>query len=173
MAETVALKAPCDIGPYVTCGGRIPYYTSLRCIASPGSRGAWGSGRRPAGGVEARGPGGTYRRIYLHFVPDNAARDPPSPPRRRVRRGRFGDEVYYANSPITEGKETVRIEVHPKVRFGKPVVAGTRIAVEDVLELVAGGVSVERIVTEFYPDLTEEDVRACIRYASARPQEAE
>jgi len=67
----------------------------------------------------------------------------------------------------------MRIEVNPKVRFGKPVVAGTRIAVEDVLELVAEGVPVERIVTEFYPDLTEEDVRACVRYALAVLREEE
>jgi len=66
-----------------------------------------------------------------------------------------------------------RIVVDPKIRFGKPVIAGTRIAVEDVLELIAAGVPIERIITDFYPDLTEEDVRACVRYALAVLREEE
>ena len=58
-----------------------------------------------------------------------------------------------------------RIAVHPDVHFGKPCVAETRIPVQDVLELVREGVAFEIIVRDYYPDLTIDDVRACIQYA--------
>jgi uncharacterized protein (DUF433 family) len=58
-----------------------------------------------------------------------------------------------------------RIAVDPKVLTGKPVVRGTRISVELVVDLLAAGWSHEQILTS-YPHLTEEDVRACLRYAS-------
>jgi uncharacterized protein (DUF433 family) len=58
-----------------------------------------------------------------------------------------------------------RIWVDPKIAFGKPVVAGTRIPVYMVLELIEAGHVPRQIVTEFYPTLTEDDVRACVRYA--------
>ena len=60
-----------------------------------------------------------------------------------------------------------RITVNPKVCFGKPVVKGTRIPVSMVLDLLEDGCSLQDIITDFYPDLTEEDVRACIHYANA------
>lgn len=59
-----------------------------------------------------------------------------------------------------------RIEVDPGRLGGKPVVRGTRIAVELVVGMVADGWSGERI-RESYPTLTEEDIRACLRYAAA------
>jgi len=58
-----------------------------------------------------------------------------------------------------------RIEVNPAVHFGKPCVAGTRIPVVDVLELVGQGLSFEDIIRDYYPDLEPEDIRACVRYA--------
>ncbi len=58
-----------------------------------------------------------------------------------------------------------RIEVNPAVHFGKPCVAGTRIPVVDVLELVGQGVPFEKIIRDYYPDLEPEDIRACVRYA--------
>lgn len=58
-----------------------------------------------------------------------------------------------------------RIEVNPSVHFGKPCVAGTRIPVADVLELVGEGLSFEQIIRDYYPDLEVEDIRACVRYA--------
>lgn len=58
-----------------------------------------------------------------------------------------------------------RIAVDPKVHFGKPCVAGTRITVQSVLELVREGVPFAEIVGKYYPDLSEEDVRACVQYA--------
>jgi len=58
-----------------------------------------------------------------------------------------------------------RLEIKPGVHFGKPCVAGTRIPVQDVLELVRDGVSFDRIIGDYYPDLTPEDIQACIQYA--------
>ncbi|MCL0088606.1 DUF433 domain-containing protein, partial [Dehalococcoidia bacterium] len=49
--------------------------------------------------------------------------------------------------------------------FGKPCVAGTRIPVLSILELLSEGLSFEEIIGNYYPDLQIEDIRACIRYA--------
>ena len=58
-----------------------------------------------------------------------------------------------------------RIAVNPNIHFGKPCVAGTRIPVQSVLELVSEGLSFEEIIQDYYPDLEIEDIRACIQYA--------
>ncbi|WP_022853362.1 DUF433 domain-containing protein [Thermodesulfatator atlanticus] len=58
-----------------------------------------------------------------------------------------------------------KITVDPKVRFGKPCIKGTRITVQEVLELINQGISFQEIIEEYYPDLTEEDIKACIEYA--------
>ena len=58
-----------------------------------------------------------------------------------------------------------RIEINPNIHFGKPCVAGTRIPVLSVLELVSEGLSFEEIIRDYYPDLQIEDIRACVRYA--------
>jgi uncharacterized protein (DUF433 family) len=58
-----------------------------------------------------------------------------------------------------------RIAVQPDVHFGKPCVAGTRIPVQSVLELVRDGVAFSDIARDYYPDLTVEDVQACLQYA--------
>ena len=58
-----------------------------------------------------------------------------------------------------------RIEVNPSIHFGKPCVAGTRIPVLNVLELVSEGIPFEQIVQDYYPDLQLDDIRACVRYA--------
>lgn len=60
---------------------------------------------------------------------------------------------------------TERIATSPNIHFGKPCVARTRIPVVNVLELVENGVDFQKIIEEFYPDLTVEDIRACVRYA--------
>jgi uncharacterized protein (DUF433 family) len=57
-----------------------------------------------------------------------------------------------------------RIVIDPAILVGKPVVKGTRLAVEFVLDLLAGGWTFDQIVDN-YPGLTAEDVRACIAYA--------
>jgi uncharacterized protein (DUF433 family) len=57
------------------------------------------------------------------------------------------------------------IVVDPKVLVGKPIIKGTRIAVEFVVDLLAHGWTVEEILKE-YDHLTREDIRACLAYAS-------
>lgn len=60
-----------------------------------------------------------------------------------------------------------RIVVDPRVHFGKPCIAGTRITVQSVLELLGHGLTFEQIVQDYYPDLTFDDIRACVEYAVA------
>ena len=60
-----------------------------------------------------------------------------------------------------------RIVVNPGIHFGKPCVAGTRITVQSVLELLGEGLSFTEITQNYYPDLQVEDVRACLQYAIA------
>ena len=57
------------------------------------------------------------------------------------------------------------IEVSPAICSGKPVIRGTRIMVSNILGMVAGGYSVDRILTA-YPDLSREDVSAALEYAA-------
>ena len=58
-----------------------------------------------------------------------------------------------------------RILVDPMIHFGKPTIAGTRITVQDVLELINGGLSFDEIKADYYPDLTTDDIKACVDYA--------
>jgi len=58
-----------------------------------------------------------------------------------------------------------RIEVNPQVLVGKPVVRGTRLAVEFVLEMMASGASEQEILAN-YPRLTHDDILACVAYAA-------
>ena len=58
-----------------------------------------------------------------------------------------------------------RIRVDPNILVGKPVVKGTRIAVVLVIDLLAKGWSQGQIL-ESYPNLTADDIRACLAYAS-------
>jgi uncharacterized protein (DUF433 family) len=57
-----------------------------------------------------------------------------------------------------------RITIDPKVLVGKPVIKGTRIAVEFVINLLAQGWSESEIVRN-YTGLTHEDILACLKYA--------
>ena len=60
-----------------------------------------------------------------------------------------------------------RIIIDPEVRFGKPCVHGTRITVGDVLSYLAAGMSEAQIIADF-PQLTREDIRACLEFAAER-----
>lgn len=60
-----------------------------------------------------------------------------------------------------------RIAVDPAVCGGRPVIAGTRVRVSDVLDMLAGGASTAEIVADF-PYLSEDDVRAALAYAAAQ-----
>jgi uncharacterized protein (DUF433 family) len=59
------------------------------------------------------------------------------------------------------------ITIEPDKRSGKPCIRGTRMSVTDVLEYLAGGMSQEELLAEF-PDLTAEDIRACLAFAADR-----
>jgi len=58
-----------------------------------------------------------------------------------------------------------RIIIDPDICNGRPVVRGTRISVQTVLEFLAAGDAVDDVLAE-YPALTREDVQACLDYAS-------
>ena len=58
-----------------------------------------------------------------------------------------------------------RITIDPNICNGKPVVRGTRITAQTVLEFLAAGDSFEDVLQE-YPALTREDIQACLDYAS-------
>lgn len=60
-----------------------------------------------------------------------------------------------------------RITIDPNVRFGKPCIRGTRITVGDVLGYLAAGMSEDQILSDF-PQLTRDDIRACLAYAAER-----
>jgi uncharacterized protein (DUF433 family) len=57
-----------------------------------------------------------------------------------------------------------RVVAHPDVLVGKPVIKGTRISVELVMDLLAAGYSIPQII-EQYDHLTREDIQACLAYA--------
>ncbi|WP_426490834.1 DUF433 domain-containing protein [Hymenobacter sp. 102] len=60
---------------------------------------------------------------------------------------------------------TQYIVLNPEVRFGKPVVKGTRITVAEVLEMLANGMAAEQIAEDF-PSIGPAQVRACLLYAA-------
>ena len=65
---------------------------------------------------------------------------------------------------MTDTELLARITVRPDVFGGKPLVRDMRIAVEHVLGMLAAGDSAETILEE-YPDLTPEDIQACLLFA--------
>ena len=60
-----------------------------------------------------------------------------------------------------------RITIEPGKRSGKPCIRGLRITVYDVLEYLASGMTELQILADF-PDLTSEDIRACLAFAADR-----
>ena len=63
-----------------------------------------------------------------------------------------------------------RIELNPEVLAGKPVIKGTRLAVEFIVDLMAQGWAEDEIIRN-YPTLTPDDLKACLQYASAALQD--
>ena len=55
------------------------------------------------------------------------------------------------------------IEINPEIRFGKPIVKGTRIAVVDVLDWLAADMSIEEIMEDF-PQLNKDQILACLAF---------
>lgn len=66
-----------------------------------------------------------------------------------------------------------RIAANPNIHFGKPCIAGTRIPVQNVLELVEEGIPFAKIIQEYYPDINTQDIHACLRYGGVRTRHAE
>ena len=64
-------------------------------------------------------------------------------------------------------KHMDRITIEPGKRGGKPCIRGLRITVYDVLDYLAGGMSEAEIISDF-PDLTADDIRACLSFAAER-----
>ena len=58
-----------------------------------------------------------------------------------------------------------RIDIHPDICNGRPVIAGTRIPVQTIMEFLGSGDSIDEVL-EAYPSLEREDVYACIRFAA-------
>ncbi len=66
---------------------------------------------------------------------------------------------------MTDKKLLERIAMNPKVMTGKPVIKGTRLTVEFILNLMAHGATTQDVMDE-YKGLTLEDIQACILFAS-------
>jgi uncharacterized protein (DUF433 family) len=60
-----------------------------------------------------------------------------------------------------------RIIVDPQIHFGKPIIKGTRITVQNVVELINEGLTFEQIIQDYYPNLEKDDIHACMQYAIA------
>ena len=58
-----------------------------------------------------------------------------------------------------------QIELNPAVLVGKPVVRGTRLSVEFIIQMLADNWSIDEVLSQ-YPGLTRDDVLACLHYAS-------
>ena len=59
------------------------------------------------------------------------------------------------------------ISIDPEIRFGKPCIKGTRIAIVDILQWLASGMTHEEIIAD-YPALKEEHIRAALAFAADR-----
>jgi len=60
-----------------------------------------------------------------------------------------------------------RIIADPQIHFGKPIIKGTRITVQNVLELINEGLTFQQIIQDYYPNLEKDDIHACMQYAIA------
>lgn len=60
-----------------------------------------------------------------------------------------------------------RISINSQIHFGKPCIAGTRITVQSILELLNEGLSFKEIIQDYYSNLQVEDIQACLQYAIA------
>ena len=72
---------------------------------------------------------------------------------------------------MTDEELLAHITVNPNVMVGKPVIKGTRLTVDYILNLMAHGATTEEITTE-YPGLTEQDIQACFLFATKTLEDA-
>lgn len=66
---------------------------------------------------------------------------------------------------MTDQQLLERITINPKVMVGKPIIKGTRLTIEYILNLLAHGATVAEILDE-YEGLTQEDIQACLLFAT-------
>lgn len=71
---------------------------------------------------------------------------------------------------MTHDELLQRISIDPNVCFGKPCIRGHRIWVSLILDFLAGGMTASEILKD-YPQLTDDDIRACLAYASEMTRE--
>ena len=57
-----------------------------------------------------------------------------------------------------------KIRIDPNIHFGKPCIANTRIPVKNVLELIREGHHFHEIISDYYPAITVDDIKACLQY---------
>jgi len=65
-----------------------------------------------------------------------------------------------------KNKYNSRIVIETKIHFVKSCLAGSRIPIENVLELVQENIPFEDIINKYYPDISIEDIKACVMYAT-------
>ena len=74
----------------------------------------------------------------------------------------------YSEKNSTGSSKMIRfISVNPEICGGKPCITGTRIPVYMILELIEQGLSFEKITSDFYPQLSIDQIKACINYANS------
>jgi len=66
-----------------------------------------------------------------------------------------------------------RIGVDPNICHGQPCIRGTRIMVYLLLELLESGLTPEEIIRDYYPQLTKQDIEACLHYAASLIRDTE
>ena len=59
-----------------------------------------------------------------------------------------------------------RISVDTQICHGKPVIRGTRIIVWQILDLIEDDLTFDKIITDYFPHITKEDIKACVEYAN-------
>jgi uncharacterized protein (DUF433 family) len=69
-------------------------------------------------------------------------------------------------------KKVTNITIDPAVRFGKPCIRGTRIAVADIINLLSAGFTIEEIPGE-YPGITKKDVLAALEFSGRMMEKPE
>ena len=82
-----------------------------------------------------------------------------------MRRRDSCDKVLMGDEIMDDQQLLYRITLDPKIMVGKPVIRGTRLTVEYILNLLAHGSTVEEILEE-YDGLTQEDIQACFLFAT-------
>lgn len=66
-----------------------------------------------------------------------------------------------------------RINTDPNICHGQPCIKGTRVMVYLILELLESGLTAEQIIQDYYPQVTKQDIEACLHYAASLIRDTE